>query len=107
MTLPKIYCFVNGGRGTDWQIVMAIAEDGNCLAGHVSSHKQWAKHDIGLTSDWNHDKYAEHYPDGYELEWIDNPKIGQHAGLDLAYERNQSFAEAENPGTWNDLFDLS
>lgn len=84
---PKIYCFVNGGAGTDWQHVMAIAEDGHCLAQHVSSHEAWAKHDIGLTSEWKHDEYGEHYPDGYELEWVDNPRT--HEGLEAAYRLNQ------------------
>jgi hypothetical protein len=40
----------------------------------VSSSDGFAHHDIGLTSDWKHDKYKERYPDGYELVWVDAPK---------------------------------
>lgn len=85
--LPKIYCFVNSGVGTDWQNVLAMAEDGTCLAEHISSSKGFAKHDIGWTSDWQHEHYGKHYPDGYELEWVDSPK--DHEGLLHAYALNQ------------------
>jgi hypothetical protein len=51
---------------------MAIAEDGNVLAKHLSSNTHWAKHDIGITSDWKHNYYKAHYPDGYELVWLDD-----------------------------------
>lgn len=88
MSTPKIYCWVNAGKNTDWQVVMALAEDGTSLASHVSSSEGFAKHDIGLTSDWKHDTYAKHYPGGYELEWVDDPK--NHAGLDAAYLKNQA-----------------
>lgn len=69
---PRIYCWVNAGRGTDMQMVVAMAEDGTGLAGHLSSHEDWAKHDIGVTSDWKHEVYREHYPDGFEVVWVDN-----------------------------------
>lgn len=88
---PKIYLFVNGERGTDWQHSIAVAEDGHCLAGHISSDEWFAKHDIGLTSDWHHDSYREHYPDGYEVEWVDDPRT--HEGLLAAFALNQLLAE--------------
>lgn len=90
---PKIYCWVNSGRGTDWQVVMAMAEDGHCLASHVSSCEAWAKHDIGYSSKWKHEAYAKHYPDGYELEWVDDAR--NHAGLDAAYAKNQAMRPPE------------
>jgi hypothetical protein len=73
------------------QYVMAIAEDGHCLAGHLSSSLGWAQHDIGITSDWKHENYAEHYPDGYELVWLDSPR--GHEGLMEAYRLNQLLAK--------------
>lgn len=91
---PKIFCWVNSGKGTDWQNVMAMAEDGTYLAGHLSSSEHFAKHDIGLTSDWKHDAYKKHYPDGYELVWVDDANPGNHAGLDEAYAKNQANAAA-------------
>lgn len=87
MTKPKIYCFVNSGKGTDWQMVMAMSEDGDCLAEHCSSSYAWARHDIGFESDWKHDIYKTKYPEGYELEWVDDPK--SHPGLMTAYALNQ------------------
>jgi hypothetical protein len=90
---PKIFCWINEGEGTDWQVVMAVAEDGCFLASHVSSSETWARHDIGLTSDWKHDRYQEHYPDGYELEWVENAKT--HEGLQAAYVLNQQQAPVE------------
>lgn len=52
----------------------ALAENGHCLAEHLSSSVSFAKHDMGLTSDWKHEYYTAHAPDGYELEWVDEPK---------------------------------
>jgi hypothetical protein len=70
--LNKIYCFINGGN--DYFLnVLALAEDGNVLAGHASSNEYWARHDIGINSDWKHEKYKEHFPDGFELIWLDEP----------------------------------
>lgn len=84
---PKIYAFVNGHWGGGDMVALAVAEDGTVLAQHVSSSPSWAQHDMGVTSDWKHDKYAEHYPDGFEIEWVDKPK--EHLGLMAAFELNQ------------------
>ncbi len=91
--MPKIYVFINSGNGTDWIIGCAIAEDGHCLAGHCSSHYEWFKHDMGLTSNWKHDQYKAHYPDGYELVEVDNLK--NHEGLAAACVLNQQLAPAK------------
>lgn len=88
----KIYCFVNSGRGSDMQHVIALCEDGHCLAGHLSSSEGFAKHDIGMTSDWKHDHYKEHCPEGYELIWVDEP--GGSPEIDAAYLLNQQIAKA-------------
>ena len=74
---PKIYltCFpYEWGRNHHDVIGSALAEDGTGLASHLSSDETWAKHDMGLTSDWKHDTYSEHYPQGYKLVWIDDPQ---------------------------------
>jgi hypothetical protein len=67
----------------------ALAEDGKCLARHLSSSVSFSKHDMGLTSDWKHEHYKEHYPDGFELEWIDEDKLDGHEGFKAAYQKNQ------------------
>ena len=84
MEKPKIYLFclatgggsgmVHGSTPGGDVIGYAFTKDGEHLAGHFSSSIGFSKHDLGLTSDWNHEKYKKKYPDGYDLEWVDNPK---------------------------------
>lgn len=95
MSKPKIYCFINGGI-LGWLNVVGIAEDGHILSGHASSNELFAKHDIGITSDWKHDNYKEHYPDGYELEWIDCDDLSNHKGLNEACKKNNELAVKED-----------
>ena len=67
---PKIYLFVEQSAAWAAEVVgRAIAEDGTILAGHVSSDEESARHDLGLTSERNHDTYRTHYPYGYEVIW--------------------------------------
>lgn len=89
----KIYCFVNSGAGTSSQVVIALCEDGHCLAQHLSSSLSFAQHDIGIDSDWKHDNYKTHCPEGYELIWIDNPKESEE--ISAAYKLNQELKEKE------------
>jgi hypothetical protein len=70
----------------------ALAEDGTGLGGHISSNEFFARHDIGLTSDWHHDAYREHYPDGYEVEWIEYKDLDSHEGFQKALKLNQERA---------------
>lgn len=93
---PKIYLFINSGKGTDWVLSLAIAEDGTCVEQHVSSSDGWAHLDIGHGTDSKHEKYRAHYPDGYEVEWVDDPP--RHPGLMAAYAKNQA-ARAAPPST--------
>lgn len=85
---PKIFCWVNSGVGTDWQVGMAIAEDGTVLASHVSSHRGFYLHDMGLTSDWKHDRYSAHYPNGFALVDVPDSEVMTHPGLMAAIEQN-------------------
>lgn len=102
---PKIYVFCNSCDSVNqWHVGLAIAEDGCCLASHVSSHHGWMRHDMGLTSDWKHDSYRAHYPDrflepnagvfieGYELVFVEE-NIQEHPGIMAAYALNQKFEE--------------
>jgi len=66
---PKIFCFIKGRSNTDVNVV-AIAEDGECLATHWSTSEGWAKHDIGINGNWQHDHYKKKYPEGFELVWL-------------------------------------
>ena len=94
---PVIYCYAQpSGFGHD-VIVYALAEDGECLASHMSSCELWAQHDIGINSDWKHDAYRAHYPDGYRLEWVDTDKLESHGGFKAAFTRNQENAHLTGP----------
>jgi hypothetical protein len=94
ISFPKIFVFVNSGRGTDWQVGSALAEDGHFLAGHVSSHREWFRHDMGLTGEWKHDLYRAHYPDGFQLVEVPDGEELTHEGLKAAYERHLALAAA-------------
>lgn len=77
--LPKIYLFCTPlycGTGavqdsTPGGDVMghAVTEDNIEIASHWCSNEDWAKHDMGYTSEQKHDIYAKLYPFGYELVW--------------------------------------
>jgi len=82
------YGVINNAEITGDVIGYALAEDGVCIASHFSSGCNWSKHDMGITSDWHHDSYKKHYPDGYELEWIDFKDLDNHSEFLKAKELN-------------------
>jgi len=95
---PKIFVFCNS-CSPGWHSMVAIAEDGEVLAGHVCSDHGYANHDMGLTPDgWKRDKYAAHYPDGFEVVGVQDPTLGVNADFDAALDahaaRLQSDAKA-------------
>jgi len=85
--MKKIYCYAEpaDGWGPDDLMVRAIAEDGTVLAGHLSSNMSFAKLDIQHAS--KQEKYKIHYPEGYELEWVDD--IETHEGIQRAFRFNR------------------
>ncbi len=88
--LPIIYILIgdpSATRGGHDVTSNAVAQDGQCLAGHLSSSQGFARHDMGLTSDWKHDKYKEHYPGGYQLVEVEDLS---DPGWLAAYEKNQA-----------------
>lgn len=91
--MKKIYCFNNGGS-YGWMSAIAIAEDGNVVAVHTCSNESFMRHDLGLTSDWKHENYNEHYGEGnWELEWVGD--LDNHAGLAEALRLNSLLEEGE------------
>lgn len=90
----KIYLACLGGGLRQGDVIgYALAEDGTALASHLSSTVDFSKHDLGLTSDWKHDTYAKHCPEGFELEWVDNPK--DHEGWLAAIKLNKAKSDEE------------
>jgi hypothetical protein len=99
---PRICCWINQGHGTDWVVSLAMGEDGMAMGAHVSSSDGFAVMDSGYAeapefslapAQWGpnlakRERFAEHYPDGYDLEWAGDP--ARHPGLLAAYELNQT-----------------
>lgn len=50
----------------------ALAEDGTLLASHFSSDPDYSKKD--MRSPFKREAYRKHYPAGYTLEWIEDPR---------------------------------
>lgn len=96
---PKIFVFCNSGLCSEGRTVedhpmVAIAEDGHVLAGHICSNHQFALHDMGVSKDgWKRDKYAAHYPDGFEVEFVDQKGEITHPGLLEAFRRGDALSK--------------
>ena len=73
---------------------IAMAEDGTVLADHICSSEGFMPHDLGITSNWKHDKYNKYYGEGnWELEWVSN--VNTHEGLEKACKLHQEKALPE------------
>lgn len=92
--LPKIYVFINS-QMSEWHTALAFSEDGFVLAGHTSSTPEWSKHDMGITSDWKHERYKAYYPNGFELIWIEGDPH-EHQEMMQVYMRHLKIPEAEH-----------
>lgn len=89
--LPTIYGLVNDGSPGMYSVI-ALAEDGKCLSGHCCSDPGFGPHDIGATSDWHQEHYWAHYPNGFRVEWVDDPKA--HKGCQVAIAKNKASGPA-------------
>jgi hypothetical protein len=88
----KIYGFFNSNQEFGDAASVAIAETGEVVCSHWSSHEGWAIHDLGMdgTSNWKHDIYAAFAPEGYELEFVRiRDDRDNHAGLQAAFAANR------------------
>ena len=93
----KIYLHAFETEMRDWFNGIAMAEDGEVVANHVSSSIDWAKHDLGFfNSDWQHQHYLKHCPEGYELVWVDD--VATHEGWQAALVKNRALAPKEEEG---------
>lgn len=95
---PKIYAFSNGGYPGFFQ-ALAISEDGYVVGQHVCSHESWIPHDLGVTSEWHHEGYQKHYPDGFEVVFVPYDDVVSHKGLQeaiLKLESRMKDKEAES-----------
>jgi hypothetical protein len=49
---------------------VAMCECGDVLAEHYSSSEGFARHDMGVTSDWKHEYYLAHCGEGFNVQWV-------------------------------------
>jgi hypothetical protein len=89
--MNKIYCFSNVVGGGDG-IAYAIGNDGTVLGSHWCSHESYVRYDLGVAEGYRedrHETYKEHFPDGYEMEFIPASEVETHEGLQEAFRLNQ------------------
>lgn len=89
--MNKIYCFSNvvgGGDGSAY----AMGDDGVVLGSHWCSHEFYVPNDLGVTKGSRADRhitYKEHFPNGYEMEFVRASDIDMHEGLQEAFKLNK------------------
>ena len=93
--MNKIYCFSNVLGGGDG-IAYAMGDDGFVLGRHWCSSEYYVPQDLGVTEGCRPDRhitYAEHFQNGYEMEFIPAREVKSHEGLSKAFELNQIAAK--------------
>lgn len=97
MGKPKIYVFpVHASPKGDCQYI-AVAQDGDELAGHISSSEDWGKVDMGIMdpTGYKHKFYREKYPDGYELEYVPDWKAHPFLSAQANANKNAGVGQTE------------
>lgn len=85
--MKKIYVVPNGESQIGVHMV-ALTEDGDCVAGHLSSNTSWGQHDMGIGSNWKHEHYNEAYGAGnWELVYA-SEEVMETEEFKLAVQRN-------------------
>lgn len=95
--LPTIFGFNNGGQ-SGWLQAVLISEDGTELGGHCCSSEAYMPHDLGIlegSRDDRHEKFRQHYPEGYRMEFVGNAAVPGHAKLKRAFELHAEKAKAD------------
>lgn len=55
-------------------IAYTMAQDGSPLGQMSVPNVEWAKANLGVTTTTRHDKYADEYPLGFEVVWLEDPE---------------------------------
>jgi hypothetical protein len=93
VSLPKVFIFSNGPCGVGVKGA-AIAEDGTVIATWACSSLRWLQRDLRSVSALA--KYSAHYPDGFELEWVGDPKA--HEGCKAAITKAEARSAVAQAG---------
>ncbi len=70
--LPVIYGFNNGGA-PQFLSGALLAEDGECLGGHICSAEGYMPYDLGVIEGARpdrHETFREHYPVGFRMDFV-------------------------------------
>ncbi|MFW6221975.1 MAG: hypothetical protein ACOC3T_00030 [Bacteroidota bacterium] len=96
--LPTIYGFNNGGNSF-FQHGCIIAEDGTAMGGHACSSEVYMLGDLGIMEGSRpdrHERFREHYPNGYKMEFVSAKDVLSHKGLMAACEKNNLKIEEDD-----------
>lgn len=96
-SLPIIFGFNNGGSPGWFQAVL-LAEDGECLGGHVCSSEAYMPHDLGVlegTRPDRHETFKNHYPMGYRMKFVSFDDVNADERLMRSLKLNQEKAMEE------------
>ena len=95
MDKPKIFVFAEPSDfWTPRAAAVALAEDGEILASHISANEGFVEQDLGVTSKQKHNRYGAKYPDGFEVEFVMGANVHAHGELQQAIAKNKESAEA-------------
>lgn len=86
--LPSIIGFNNGGSFKMLEAVL-IAEDGTYLGGYCCSHEYYMPMDLGILEECRPDRhitFQEHYPNGYQMEFVTYKDVKKHSKLQEAFK---------------------
>ena len=81
--LPFIYGFNNGGS-PGWFDAGLISADGHHLGSHCCSDEGYMPADLGVlegTQPDRHERFRQHYPDGYRMIFIPYHRVRETLGL--------------------------
>ena len=85
--LPMIYGYNAGKIDSSAYRGYLIAEDGTPLGGHICSSEDFMYGDLGILKGSRpdrHEKFQNHYPNGYRMEFVSHKHVNTHAGLRYA-----------------------
>lgn len=89
MSKPRIFCFsdvIFGGLG----MAFAMAEDGTILGSNICSDESLVPKYMGAlegSTSLRHSVYKEHYPDGYEMEFVPAKNAHEHTAFMAANQK--------------------
>jgi hypothetical protein len=96
--------WTKGQEEHEWNNGYVIDPEGKIAAGHCSSSDWYLKADLGYLVDdkgnaltgpgsANREQYSKLYPEGFEIEWVEDARAGKNPEMDRRYALNQKAHE--------------